>query len=342
MKAALTQYRSITILASLSLFVAISSQWIGRPPAPIQPEPASSDARPLDNTFLTFTEWYLVFSPRELASNEGPPSSLPFFEHVREVWRGYWHSVRAIPEGTPINWGYHLMIMVIGVSTTAEYSVRGVYERTIGRLTELISGADTCEDREARRTASAYARFLDQEPWYQFNFWAALERTWTDCSITGSARPLRSLERRYALSSEYVFKGVYAWLIGGGTHAAYEPALPTTLVRARRLGDECRESDGCEMDVRLTRYQAFVDEARALSRTSDFVQIAGNRGPILISTLVRGSPSYPAFSRILFEQTSLRGLERHVLVVEVTHLAELLRWTEEHRASVQLEHIYDY
>ena len=39
------------------------------------------------------------------------------------------------------NPGYHLMVMVIGVSTTVEYALKSAYETLIGRLTEASASA---------------------------------------------------------------------------------------------------------------------------------------------------------------------------------------------------------
>lgn len=305
-----------------------------------------AERRPTDNTFLTFTEWYLVYSPRELAAASGPPSSLPFFEHIAETWRGYWHSARAIPRGTPTHWGYHAMILVIATSTTVEYAVRGIYERTLGRLTELVSGTDTCEDAHAIETARSYAAFLDQEPWYKFNFWNPLRRLWSDCSVMDS-HPLRAIERRYALSVEYAFKGVYAWMIGGGTQASYDPALPTTFVYLRSRDVRCAVASAPESCFELrsvARYQAFTDFARQASPNYDFVEIAGNRGPILVSVLAAPHASWPNWARVLFTQKSADQRLRYAIVVDVARAAELLRWIDTHtRGNGRvIEHIYDY
>jgi len=50
------------------------------------------------------------------------------------------------------------MLVVIGSSFTAEHAVKGVYEGTIGQLTE---GIPSDEDRFAQELAREYARFLE-------------------------------------------------------------------------------------------------------------------------------------------------------------------------------------
>ncbi len=122
------------------------------PPAVATP---ADQCRPEEQTFLTIPEWFLVFSPKEYAEDvqRRPPSSFPFFDHIVQFWRGYRAVVRAT-ENYPVNWGYHLMVVVIGVSTTVEYGMKGVYESTLGRLTEA-----TCpHGADARRPASGFRR----------------------------------------------------------------------------------------------------------------------------------------------------------------------------------------
>ena len=66
-----------------------------------QPPRAAEDAgaiaappehrRPPDQTFLTFPEWFLVFSPAEYAAyvREHTPTRFPFLGHVRQFWQSY-------------------------------------------------------------------------------------------------------------------------------------------------------------------------------------------------------------------------------------------------------------
>ena len=101
------------------------------------------DRRGEEQTFLTFPEWFLVFSPAEYAEfvRTHTPDEFCFWGHIGQLWSSYGqviHQTRA--RGEPTNWGYHVMIMVIGVSTTAEYAIRSAYEQLIGRISALAGG----------------------------------------------------------------------------------------------------------------------------------------------------------------------------------------------------------
>src|SRR3984957_6472625 len=167
---------------------------------------APVDRRGEEQTFLTFPEWFLVFSPAEYAEfvRTHYPDEFCFWGHIGQLWSSYGqviHQTRVRDE--PTNWGYHVMIMVIGVSTSVEYTIRSAYEQLIGRVSALLGGR-TAEDDFAAQVAREYVDFIRVRPWYEFDFTARLKRLWTQ-SLLGP-HPFRKLERRYALTTEYLVK----------------------------------------------------------------------------------------------------------------------------------------
>jgi hypothetical protein len=309
-----------------------------------------------DQTFLTFPEWFLVYSPDEYAAfvKERPPSEFPFFGHLRQFWSGYRAVYQATRRDYPVNSEYHVMIAVIGVSTTVEYALRSAYENTLGRASEVTAAYGTTdEDRLGARVAQDYVDFIRDRPWYEFDFLTPLRTLWRDTPAWG-AGPVRKWERRYALTSEWLAKAAYAWAIGQGSQAAYGAEETTTAVVLDRLpeGIEAelprlrvllRYPDGQAL-VTLPRYDDFKDHAAAVARRgATFVEIAGNRGPILVTALVPSGWTPPvAGASALFTQPILTrpGRQRTAVTVPVGALSELLRVLE--RDGHTLEHVYDY
>jgi hypothetical protein len=315
--------------------------------------------RGAEQTLLTYPEWFLVFSPYEYGeylAQGAPPSAFPFYGHIRQFWQGYERvALESQARKLEPNPGYHLMIMVIGVSTTVEYALKSAYESLIGRLTEVRSprGAPerSAEEIYAASVAQDYVRFIRVRPWYEYDFGSKLAGLWHGTALWGE-HPVRSLERKFALSTEYLVKMVYAQLIGLGTAGVYDPALPTTTVLLR----EAPQPDASLSDmqllqpqgrggalVSLPRYEAFTHYAQALAdQGNGFVEIAGNTSFILVSVLTHEPLPLPQDSRELFTQPILTmpGLSRHVLVLPVPQLAESLRaWKQ---AGLTVEHIFDY
>ena len=314
---------------------------------------APVDRRGEEQTFLTFPEWFLVFSPAEYAEfvRVHSPDEFCFWGHIGQLWSSYGqviHQTRAREE--PTNWGYHVMIMVIGVSTTVEYAIRSAYETLIGRVSELLGGR-TAEDDFGAQVAQEYVDFIRVRPWYEFDFTARLERLWTQTSFSGPY-PIRKLERRYALTTEYLVKAVYGRVIEKATHTAYEkPILTTSAVVSPwpacdpvppGIALVSRPNEG-EALLALPRYQDFMTPAMALAKCgAEFTEIAGNRGVILVSALGPLGQAQPSGTQVMIRQPIITqpGKEREVLIIPVAKLGSVLRGLG--AQGLTLEHIFDY
>jgi hypothetical protein len=161
---------------------------------------APDQRRGVEQTFLTFPEWFLVHSPAEYATYTAmhPPHGFPFIGHTRQIWSSYASVTREqLHDHYPLNPGYHVMIGVIAGSTTAEYALRWAYENTIGRLSWALSDGLTDEDKYGAAAAQEYVDFIRKEPWYLFDFSARLKGLWSGTPASGPSL-VRKWERRYA------------------------------------------------------------------------------------------------------------------------------------------------
>ncbi len=334
-------------------FAADTAEVAGRvAPADIVTPP--EHRRGVEQTFLTFPEWFLVFSPTEYAELVAtrPPDEFVFWGHIHQFWASY----KAVAGETrrrkdPPNAGYHVMILVIGISTTVEYAIRSAYETLVGRVAGLTNaGARTAEDEFGARVAQEYVDFIRVRPWYEFDFTAKLSALWRTTPAFGPGM-LRKWERRYALTTEYGVKAAYGWLIGLGTHSAYEAPKPVTAVwfdRAAACADAPKTDrlrafgDQSVLDL-LPRYDAFTAASIQAARCGwGFREIAGNRSVILVSGLSQASAPEVPGARVLFTQPILTrpGFSRRVYLVPVTSLREVLLAMQTSGAMV--EHVFDY
>jgi hypothetical protein len=307
-----------------------------------------------EQTFLTFPEWFLVFSPAEYAQlvRTHNPDDFCFWGHIGQFWRGYAsviHETRVRRE--PTNWGYHSMIVVIGVSTTVEYAIRSAYETLVGRISGALAGARTPEDVFAAQVAQEYVDFIRVRPWYEFDFTARLKRLWMQTSAFGP-HLIRKWERRYALTTEYAVKAVYGKLIEKATHSAYEQPIDSTSVVVDGWPNCDQLPLGANLISRpvdsvallaLPRYEAFMAPAMSLARCgAHFQEIAGNRTIILISAIGPVDAPAPPDSSVMMRQPIItqHGRERVVLIVPVAKLGGTLQVLESR--GLTLEHIFDY
>jgi hypothetical protein len=332
-------------------------------PAASQPETPTKNAterlaampdyrREEAQTYLTLPEWNLVYQPAEYAQfiSQHPPSGFPYFGSVGSFW-GMYKDVTSATKKYPFNWGYHVMVFVIGSSFTVENTLKGLYENTIGRIAEWTSRDQrTDEDRFAADVAQRYADFLHATPWYEFPFFDHMLRLWREVPLTGAA-PIRKWERRAALSLEYLAKAQYAFLIRLSTKLTYgeedneilalveneAAASPheTKMVIVERYADASL--------VSLPRYDEFAAVVDRLSRQGvRFREVAGNREIVLTAIVpLDWRPNFPSGEPILTQPILSDATRKRVgLAVPVASLHSVLPALE--AGGAKLEHIYDY
>jgi len=308
-----------------------------------------------EQTFLTVPEWYLVFNPNEYAdflAGGNNPSDFPFWKSIDEYWTLY-DRVNALNEGLyPENAEYQTMLWVIGVSTTAEFIAKGVYENTIGRLTRWTASDDTPEDLLIQEAHAAYGELIYYEPWYEFPFAGYAERIWADTPFFGR-NFIRKLERKLSFTAEFAFKALYARAIGYASQSAYGPS--EGMVTMHVVGDAQRIAaidsrlqvlrDFGDGDVVITapRWGGFTEIVPKLADTgARYVEINGNDEIVFTTVEADDLEAVPDHSRLLFNSmvVSPAGKRRSVYVVRVEHLADALRSLEAN--NIELEHVFDY
>src|SRR5436305_1868830 len=79
--------RNPTIIAAGNGLV-VPKEWLLINQHPVTP---AKDVRPADQTFLTYPEWFLVFSPEEQANyfKYHTSTTFPFISHVAQIWGSY-------------------------------------------------------------------------------------------------------------------------------------------------------------------------------------------------------------------------------------------------------------
>ena len=291
-----------------------------------------ADVRPADQTFLTFPEWYLVFSPEEQANyfKEHTATTFPFMSHIAQIWQSYRIVNNQIKENFPVNTGYHFMIWVIGTSASVEYAFKSWYETIIGRITDTGLPV-TSEDKFNAKFTREYVDFIKDRPWYEFDFKSRLIELWSSVSYEGEF--FRMIDRRYFLTSELLVKYGYGKLIGLGTQQVYDVALPTTAILT--------DNDSLQY---LPRYDKFANAATELAKSGySFKEIAGNNSAILLTILVpkEVKVNYPD-CKIVFVQpfSSDPEIKRIALATPVENLAYIL--TQLDKEKIKVEHVFDF
>lgn len=307
------------------------------------------------DTFYTFPEWYIVWSYQAKADFQRAhlPSGYSFFGDIGQFWQAYSRMYAATRRVYPFATGDHVMLVVIGSSFTIEYALKGLYEETVGRISERTSGDQAvAEDTYAATVARDYASFVHLRPFYEFSFLHALEGLWKGTPFQ-TTHLLRTLERRAWLSLDYLVESAYCELIELATHATYGfEDMNTTAWVEFPMNSKADVLASAKLVkavlpntaiVQIPRYQPFTEHARSLIENGvGFHQIAGNQLIITSQIAPAGWRNSDARVQTLLEQPILTQKDRIrvVLLGRVEDLDAIIPAMR--KQGLVLEHIYDY
>lgn len=316
-------------------------------------EPLVADAgyrRAEGDSFMTFPEWDIVYAYADLAdvTRQSSESSYGYGQAIDAYWSSLCRATATARATGPVTADQRVTDYIIGLSFTLEMVLQGAYEETVGAATAWLRGPEkTSEDAFNQRFLDDYAAFLHQTPWYRYPFAAEFTRFWSETPWSFRA-PVRSVERRFALSLEYGFKALYAIAIGA--LAGYSPA-DLSIMTVIEGGEGAtvagvtlvRDLGGGRSLVRTQRYEAYSRILEAWAATGTTVlEIAGNRR-ILLTVVVPGSatPTLPQSTPIFAMPLQSRpGSRRIGLDTQVPAIGAVIRAATSQ--GVTFEHAYDY
>ncbi len=332
----------VLIIAGPILYVEFACR--GEPLA--QAEPAyitdPDDRRPEARTYMVYPEWHIVYAYEgyaETLKTEAPHG----FGYLSAV-AGFWSSACGVKakadELGEAGFASKATIYTIGASFTLEMLFKAAYEETIGRIARL-AGTSPQDGIEADMAAD-YATFLQQVPWYKYDFDAWTTRLW-EAPVEGA----RSWERRLALGLEWKAKAAYAKVIAEAAAAVGADQLTMKIAvdgvsetwLASQPDVQILSSDPLIAEV--PRYRVFTTLVRALTAEGGtLLEIAGN-DDILLSYLGETPPEVTNTAEIISDTPRASFRERRYLIAtKVTDLTALVKLLGDQRGL--LEHIYDY
>ena len=355
----------IAILIALAVLVPLAAIEGGCRPAagvsalsaPGQALPAIDEAgyrRKENNTFFTFPEWYIVYSFEDFGRflDRGSESGFGYLSHIFGFWSSFCTINRAVPASGESLFGVKSMIYVIGVSYSAEYAIKGLYENTIGRVTEWIRGPTrTPQDDYARGVLQDYAAFLYAIPWYKYPFRDKLNGLMAISAPTPSH--IRTWERDFALGAEYFVKIGYAWLIQKALDASSDDEPrdimfvvatlpPDALAKEPRIKPLRALTPQWQL-VQAPRYKDLTEILQSLlDQGYGFAEIAGNHD-ILITVIAPKTANLDVKGTTELFSLDLDakpGFRRAGLRARVDRLVDINRDLKARGTSI--EHFYDY
>ncbi len=291
-------------------------------------------ARSEESTYLTFPEWFIVYSSEEYADfiQDQNPSEFPYLASAQQFWSSYYKVYTITKSRYGFNAGDHLMLWVIGSSFTAEALIKNAYEHTTGWASEWSAHNEkTEEDLFAYQYNQDYVGFIYDRPWYEFDFGTELKQLWTETPLLGD-HMLRKWERRFALSLELGTKSLYAKLVGAASHGVYG-IQPDTIYATSTSGEV----------IQIPRYRLFTETLPQLLKEGLVLHdIAGNETLFMTVLAPHEWDEQVENASVLFSMKILTDPTRKRVGISasVGELQNLLPSLE--KEGVQLEHFYDY
>ena len=291
--------------------------------------------RPEARTLLTYPEWHIVHAYADYAEviRTGDPHEFGYIASIA----GFWGSLCALSEQAGahggVDWPTKQMVYTIGVSFSAELALKAAYEETLGRMAALVRGpARAALDDLSAQQAASYATFLQQVPWYRWDFRA-------DAAALQPVAGFRDRERAFALGIEYRAKAGYAGVIAAAV-AGMEPDALAMRVIVTGVSAQVLTDAGAEViaqrpegfEVETPRYRAFTELAVGLAaQGAEFVEIAGNDD--ILFTAISDAATLPGALHSFARQGN--SGYRHLVLIKVADLADALR-------AGGVEHVHDY
>jgi len=356
-------FLGLALIGGPSAFIGVVCSGGGTQPPREMIAPFPMPARDESLTFLTVPERLVVAQTDEYARHlsQARPSTFPYFTAARDYWGAVNTACGVTTQEYPFNPGQQITLGILGAGHTAEQVVKGIYEGTLGRVTEWLSSTDTPEDRFAADTVRELARFQHGAPWQQFPFGARLQQLWAGTPMWGP-HLVRKWERRAVLSAEY---GVKALCASAARLIAATPADKDTARLHAWVGGATPavlQANGAEIvstvgpgsfNVTLPRGDAFTRSLVGLVGGGvKILDVAGN-DEIALTAIVRqpasgpaagaaGADDPPPAGRVLASDALLTEPAARRLTVRapLARLADVSAWLQ--RRGAVLEQIYDY
>jgi len=310
---------------------------------PAPSTPLSNELRPEIRTLLTYPEWHIVHTYDDYAATirDNDPHD---FRYLQAIF-GYWGSLCTLTEEAAglgeINGETRQLVHIIGVSFTFEMLMKAAYEETIGRVATMIRGPQHARlDNLSAQQAAEYATFLQQLPWYRYDFRgdaATLNAAATDA--------FRDQERAFSLGLEHLSRAAYAGVIAQAVASTGFDDLTLQMVVTGLTPQQIEAVEGVTIlgdvpggvEVETPRYRELTGIlANWAEQGATFLDMAGNDQ--IMFTAISDQRTQDGALADLARQGY--GDTRHLFLVPVTELADTLRGLT--ARGLRLEHIHDY
>lgn len=309
--------------------------------------------RPYDNAYLSIPEWFIVYNSLEYARalTDASPSQFNYFGAIKEYWNQYKKVLTLTQDSSQDNSDYITVLRVIGVSYSVELAIKGVYENTLGRFTEWLSGGkQVYEEKVIAQMNRDYGLFIYDYPWYDFPYGSYLGLLWksSDNTHLSLGQYIRKVERLIFLSLEIEIKVLYSKVIAFATHQKFGVQDDIVYAVVTHDGGKTKEL------ISAPHYQPFtrmlvetMKEAYEQGQDFQILDISGNQKITLSYLVPQGSATFGKVTELVRtdegffkEGDTLVTKERVQAEIQVTDIFSVYK--DMNDLYITIDHFYDY
>jgi FAD/FMN-containing dehydrogenase/uncharacterized short protein YbdD (DUF466 family) len=302
-------------------------------------------------SFLALPEWYAVFNSDEYAAHMANknPSDFPYWQSTKEFWSLYSKIIHMTEKKYPLHIGDKARLWIIGTNFSAGLILKGLWENTIGKLTESPTSKNrTTEDKMIANFHKEYGDFIQVKPWVEFPFWSKVKDLWFKTDFFGE-NFIRKIERKLWFSVEFGFKASYAALIRWRSSTVYGADLERIHMVVQ--GNDVLKLDGVKKIhsqgnvhfVSTPRYDVLKD-LLVQNANSEFkiIEISGNKTILFTIIGPKGLRPETLKNYIVGDSKVVTEEEKERLLIAGPVSALLVNLKAARENGYVVDHLFDY
>lgn len=306
------------------------------------------------NTYLSVPKWYLIFIRNDYSEfiKTKPSHLFPYFKLISNFWKSYSISSQHAEKYKKFTLLSDIRIILLGISVTAEFSLRFFYEKTVGLFTQYFYPEKIEQDEIIEMTERDYNDFIKYHPWYEFDFFSRwLLFIKKSFKIPHNfAHLVRLIDRTFYFSSFIFVKSFLSFLIRfihfiDHHQPDTRTALELDYFPEKFSQDSFVDTVGEHLKrvvIAVPRYFSFQDYIKELDKDNIIYSIAGNSRETLILCTIPDGIDYRLvkLSTIFIHNSIVNNSIRVIYSIRVSDIISFNIFCQQ--KNIQIEHIFDF
>lgn len=305
-------------------------------------------------TYLSLPKWTLIFSRNDYYDfiKNNPSHHFPHSQIIKNYWKSYWIMDKFTKKKARLNIQSHIRIMGLGIGITAEFLLKGIYEKTIGLLTYQTCREKTEQEELIEIIGQNYSEFIKYQPWYDFDFFSRIVALLKSLkNLPQNPRQfLRKMERTFFSTFELTFKAFLALVAKGLFFINYHRPNTRTAIELDYIPQDFLDDSNVDLIgeyqkhlvISVPRYFDFQTYVKKMTTDNMIHSIAGNRDETLICCILPEAMPVHAIKLepVLVQKSLCDNSLRVIYKIKMTDLINFCRFCV--LKQLKILHIFDF